>query len=97
MTTPWRAYFVRCADGSLYAGVSTDVARRVAAHAAGRGARYTRSHRPVTLAWRSPPLDKRAAHRLEARLKRLPRRDKLLLAAGRGRALLSRLLRVVRA
>lgn len=96
MTTPWRAYLVRCADGSLYAGVSTDVARRVAAHAAGRGARYTRSRRPVVLAWRSPPLDKRAAHRLEARLKRLPRSDKLRLAAGRGRRVLAGLLAAVR-
>lgn len=77
---PWRAYLVRCADGSLYAGVSNDVASRVAKHNAGRGARYTRARRPVVLAWRSAPLDKRAAHRLEARLKRLGRADKLVVA-----------------
>lgn len=88
----WRAYLVRCGDGSLYAGVSTDVARRVAEHASGRGARYTRSRPPVVLAWRSPQLDKRAAHRLEWRLKRLTRADKLLIAAGRGRNVLRRLL-----
>lgn len=87
----WRAYLVRCGDGSLYAGVSTDVARRVAEHAGGRGARYTRSRPPVALAWRSRPLDKRAAHRLEWRLKRLQRSEKLAIAAGRGRALLRRL------
>lgn len=76
----WRAYLVRCADGSIYAGATNDVARRVAAHNAGRGARYTRSRRPVALAWRSPRLGKSAAHRLEARLKRLERADKLALA-----------------
>lgn len=88
----WRAYLVRCGDGSLYAGVSTDVARRVAEHASGRGARYTRSRPPIALAWRSPRLDKRAAHRLEWRLKRLTRADKLLIAEGRGRNVLRRLL-----
>jgi putative endonuclease len=76
----WRAYLVRCADGSVYAGVTNDVARRLAAHNAGRGARYTRSRRPVALAWRSSRLEKSAAHRLEARLKRLERADKLALA-----------------
>lgn len=77
---PWRTYLARCADGSLYAGVSNDVAARIAAHDAGRGARYTRARRPVVLAWRSRALGKSQAHRLEARLKRLQRADKLLLA-----------------
>ena len=87
----WRAYLVRCGDGSLYAGVSTDVVRRVAEHANGRGARYTRSRPPVELAWRSRPLDKRAAHRLEARLKRLTRTQKLAIVAGKARTLLRQL------
>lgn len=80
-TATWRAYLVRCTDGSLYAGVSTDVPARVAAHNAGQGARYTRARRPVALAWRSPPLTKVAAHRLEYRLKRLAVGDKRVLAA----------------
>jgi putative endonuclease len=80
----WRAYLLRCGDGSLYAGVTTDPAARLAAHACGRGARYTRSRGAVALAWVSPALDKRAAHRLEARLKRLPRADKLVLASEAG-------------
>ena len=75
----WHAYLLRCADGSLYAGVTNDLARRTAAHQAGRGARYTRSRLPVELAWASRALAKRAAHRLEARLKRLSRGDKLVL------------------
>lgn len=72
----WRAYLLRCADGSLYAGVTNDVATRCAAHNAGRGARYTRARRPVILVWRSLPLAKSPAHRLEARIKRIARCDK---------------------
>lgn len=90
----WRAYLARCADASLYAGVSTDVTARIAAHNAGRGARYTRARRPVVLAWKSQPLRKRPAHRLEYRLKRLTRGEKLLLAGPAGperRRLLGRL------
>ena len=79
----WRAYLLRCADGSLYAGVTNAVSARVAAHNAGRGARYTRARRPVTLAWNSPPLAKSPAHRLEARLKKLSREHKDLLLGKR--------------
>ena len=93
---PWRAYLLRCADDSLYAGVSNDVRRRVTAHQTGRGARYTRARRPVALAWRSPALDKRAAHRLEAKLKRLTRSEKLTIVGGRGTVILRRLLRDAR-
>ncbi len=78
--TTWRAYLVRCIDGSLYAGVSTDVKARVAAHNTGKGARYTRARRPVVLAWRSSALTKVAAHRLEWQLKQLLVQDKRILA-----------------
>lgn len=91
----WRAYLLLCRDGSLYAGVSNDVERRLAAHNAGTGARYTRSRRPVRLRWQSPDLDKGAAHRLEWRLKRLRRAEKLTLAGpanARRRLLTARLL-----
>jgi putative endonuclease len=43
---PWFLYVIECAGGRLYTGISTDVARRYAAHAAGKGARYTRLHPP---------------------------------------------------
>ncbi len=76
-------YLLRCRDGSLYAGVTTDLARRLLAHNAGRGARYTRSRRPVTVAWVSPPMEKRPAHQLEYRIKRLSRAAKLRLVDGR--------------
>lgn len=92
MAEGWRAYLVRCADGSLYCGASNDVAARLDRHRSGRGARYTRAHRAVELAWRSSPLPKRLALSMEARIKRLPRADKLRIAAGRGRPIIRRLL-----
>ena len=77
----WWVYLVRCADGSLYTGVATDVPRRVAAHNAGRGARYTRARRPVVLVHHEPAADRSAALRREARLKRLARPEKERLVA----------------
>ena len=88
----WRVYLLRCADGSLYCGASNDVQRRLAAHLAGRGARYTRAHGAGTLAWRSAPLSKALALSLEARIKRLKRSDKLRIADGQGRTIVRRLL-----
>ncbi len=90
--SPWYVYLLRCADGTLYGGVTTDVDRRTARHNAGTGARYTRARRPVTLAWTSPRLDKVTAHRLEWRVKRLERETKVRLVAGPNRALVRRLL-----
>ncbi len=81
----WRVYLLACRDGSLYAGSTNDLARRLAQHAAGKGARYTRSRLPVTLAWDEPARDRPAALRREAALKRLTRAEKLALVARRGR------------
>jgi putative endonuclease len=79
----WCAYLLRCRDGSLYGGATNAVTKRLAAHQAGRGARYTRARLPVLLAWVSPPCAGRgAALRLEAAIKRLPRAAKLRLCAG---------------
>jgi putative endonuclease len=80
-TSVWYCYALRCADDTLYAGVTTDLARRVAQHNAGRGARYTAGRRPVRLvaAWRYP--DRGAAQRAEARFRRLTRAQKLMLVA----------------
>jgi putative endonuclease len=76
----WFTYLVRCADGTLYCGVSTDVSRRVEEHnTSPRGARYTRSRRPVALVWRRRFRTRSAACREEARVKRLDREDKLAL------------------
>lgn len=77
----WFLYLLRCADDSLYTGVTTDLARRLRRHNAGRGGRYTAGRRPVWLvgAWRFS--DRASAQRAEARLRRLPRLEKQVLAA----------------
>ena len=81
MTTAF-VYLLRCGDGSLYCGWTVDVPRRLRAHAAGRASRYTASRAPVSLAaaWEVP--SRTHARRLEARIKRLPRPQKLALASG---------------
>lgn len=81
---PAWVYLLRCGDGSLYAGWTTDVDRRVAEHQAGRGGRYTASHLPVVLAAAFPMPDATTARREEARIKRLRRAEKeALVRAGR--------------
>lgn len=75
------AYLVRCADGTLYAGWTTDLTRRVQAHNAGRGAKYTRSRRPVALVYYEAFGTREEALRREAALKRLSRGEKLALIA----------------
>lgn len=77
---PWHVYLVACADGTLYCGVTNDLARRVAAHDAGTGARYTRGRGPVRLVWSEAAGTKGAALRRERAVKRLPRTRKLRLA-----------------
>ena len=75
-------YLLRCADESLYCGWTTDVERRVAAHNTGRASRYTARRLPVELAAVIPVADRSAALKEEARIKRLPRSEKLALAFG---------------
>jgi putative endonuclease len=74
-------YLLRCRDGSLYCGWTTDVARRLRAHRDGTASRYTRSRRPVELAAVIEVADRSSALREEARIKRLSRAEKLALAA----------------
>ena len=72
-------YMVECADGSLYTGWTNDLTKRVAAHNAGRGARYTRSRRPVHLVYFEAFATKEEALSREAAIKRLSREKKLAL------------------
>jgi uncharacterized protein (DUF1697 family)/predicted GIY-YIG superfamily endonuclease len=74
-------YLLRCRDGSLYAGATNDLIRRLARHAAGKGAAYTRARLPIALAYVEPAGDRSTALRREAALKRLGRNHKLALAA----------------
>jgi putative endonuclease len=76
-------YLLRCADGTVYCGWTMDVVQRLAAHNAGRASRYTRSRLPVELAWSRSLPDRTAAMREEARIKALPRTEKLALIAAR--------------
>lgn len=77
-------YLLACgAAGSLYCGWTSDLAARVTAHRSGRGAKYTRSRQPVRLVWHAECENATAARRLEPRIKRLTRKDKLALVAGR--------------
>lgn len=74
-------YLLQCADGSYYAGWTTDLEARVRAHNAGQGARYTRGRRPVRLVyWEFQPT-RSAAQRREASLRHLGRSQKAALAA----------------
>jgi len=72
-------YIVECADGTLYTGWALDVAKRVAAHNAGRGARYTRMHGPVSLVYVEECASRAAALKRELAIKRLPREKKRAL------------------
>jgi putative endonuclease len=74
----WHVYIVRCADGTLYTGVSNSVLERVLKHNSGKGAKYTRpiSKRPVVLKWAKACSSRSAALRLEAKIKKLSKKQK---------------------
>lgn len=79
MEKGYYTYILRCRDGSLYTGWTTDISKRLHAHNAGTGAKYTRSRRPVELVYLETLPSKEAALRREAAIKRLPRSGKLRL------------------
>ena len=78
---PAFVYVLRCGDDSLYCGWTNELERRVQEHQAGKGSRYTRSRLPVELAWSRPMSSRGDAMREEARIKRLPRAEKLRLVS----------------
>jgi putative endonuclease len=92
--TAWHVYLARCADGSLYCGIAIDVSARIAAHDAGKGARYTRGRGPLVVVATRRCLDHGFALRIERAVKALTRADKLALADDPAR--LARLARRVR-
>ena len=73
------AYIVECADGTLYSGWTNDLEKRIAAHNAGQGAKYTRSRRPVTLRYYEEFEDKSEALRRECALKKMSHAKKQVL------------------
>ena len=76
----WFVYLVECQDGSIYTGVAVDVDKRYAEHAAGKGARYTRSHPPRRLLARFEHPDRSSALKAEYAIKQLPADVKRALA-----------------
>ena len=72
----WFVYIVECADGTFYTGITNDLERRVHEHNVGKGARYTRSRRPVVLRYRELQPDRSRASARENRIKALSRLEK---------------------
>ena len=75
----WFVYMLRCADGTLYTGITTDVQRRLEEHRAGKGAKYTRGRAPLTLVYQESAEDYSHALRREYAIKQLSREEKLAL------------------
>lgn len=77
----WVIYIVECADRSLYTGITNDLEQRMAAHETGKGAKYTKHRRPLTLRYTETADSKGDALRREAAIKALDRATKLTLIA----------------
>lgn len=77
--TTWFVYLLRCADGSLYTGISNDVPRRCEQHNAGTASRHTRSRLPVVLVYQEPQASRSLALKRELAIKALTRQQKELL------------------
>ncbi len=79
----WKVYILRCADDSLYTGITTDICRRLDEHNADnkKGARYTRVRRPVKLVYQEECQNRAEASSREYQLKKLPRNEKLKLVS----------------
>ena len=83
----WQVYMLRCRGGSLYTGVTTDVARRLKAHNSGRGSAYVRRNGPGELVYLEAAPDHSEALKREAAIKRLARSHKLGLLTAPGNLL----------
>ncbi|MGZ8256206.1 MAG: GIY-YIG nuclease family protein [Gallionella sp.] len=77
----WYCYLLRCADDTLYCGISNDLAQRISAHNDGTGAKYTRTRTPVVLVYQEQCEHRSAASKREWAIKRLSRLQKLALIA----------------
>lgn len=81
MSEKWYLYILRCGDGTLYTGITTDVEKRLAAHRAGKGAKYTRGRTPLELAYQETCDSHSHALKRELEVKRLNRQKKEQLIA----------------
>ena len=78
----WYLYILRCGDGSLYTGITTDVEKRLEAHRGGKGAKYTRGRLPLELVYREECGSHSEALKREIAVKQLTREEKQRLIAG---------------
>ena len=76
---PWMLYILRCGDGTLYTGITTDVQARFQAHCSGKVAKYTRGGGPLTLVYQEKCESHSLALKRELEIKALPREQKELL------------------
>ena len=77
MDKTWKLYILRCGDGTLYTGITTDVERRLEEHGSGKGAKYTRGRAPLKLVYSEICGDHSTALKREAEIKKLSREEKL--------------------
>ena len=79
MANTWKLYILRCGDGSLYTGITTDVQKRLETHRSGKGAKYTRGRSPLELVYEEECGDHSVALKRELEIKALSREEKLNL------------------
>lgn len=84
MCGKWYLYILRCGDGTLYTGITTDVAKRFAQHNAGKGAKYTRGRGPLELVYQTECVNHSDALKQELYIKSLSRLEKLTLIENHG-------------
>ena len=79
MENTWKLYILRCGDGTLYTGITTDVEKRLEAHRSGKGAKYTRGRSPLELIYREKCGSHSDALKRELTVKKLSREQKEML------------------
>ena len=84
MEATWYLYILRCADGTLYTGITTDVEKRLELHRSGKGAKYTRGRGPLELVYRECCGDHSDALKREIAIKKLPRSKKEQMLSANG-------------
>lgn len=73
----WCVYMIECSDGTIYTGISNNVDKRILTHNSGKGAKYTKTRLPVTLKWQKVCEDRSEASKMEYKIKKLTRKQKL--------------------
>ena len=81
----WYVYILKCNDGTLYTGITNNLERRLKAHEAGKGTKYTRGRGPFELIYKEYGMDRAQASRREALIRALSRSEKLSLGGAKFR------------